>query len=182
MNNTQQKGFTLIELVIVIVILGILAVTAAPKFLDMSGDATRATVEAVEASVKSSSDMIHAKLIIAGTHKEATASVTADGETYNAVYGYPAATTAEWLKLLDGNVTAGTTTTACASDFCVIVGGVTSAGVYTAGGTTGVIIYPKGKKDVDATPTASTCHAYFVAATGSTAATASVSGAVTTGC
>ena len=36
--KTSQKGFTLIELVLVIVILGILAVTAAPKFIDLTGD------------------------------------------------------------------------------------------------------------------------------------------------
>ncbi|WP_219592386.1 prepilin-type N-terminal cleavage/methylation domain-containing protein, partial [Aeromonas salmonicida] len=35
----KQAGFTLIELVIVIIILGILAVTAAPKFLNLQGDA-----------------------------------------------------------------------------------------------------------------------------------------------
>ena len=35
----NQKGFTLIELIIVIVVLGILAVTAAPQFFNFSGDA-----------------------------------------------------------------------------------------------------------------------------------------------
>ena len=44
----QQRGFTLIELVIVIVILGILAVTAAPRFVDFQTDARIATLEGVE--------------------------------------------------------------------------------------------------------------------------------------
>ena len=35
----RQQGFTLIELVVVIIILGILAVTAAPKFINLQGDA-----------------------------------------------------------------------------------------------------------------------------------------------
>ena len=38
--NTKQAGFTLIELVIVIVLLGILAAVAVPKFVDLSSDAS----------------------------------------------------------------------------------------------------------------------------------------------
>ncbi len=46
--NKEQKGFTLIELVVVIVILGILAVTAAPKFIDLQDDAKTATIKAAK--------------------------------------------------------------------------------------------------------------------------------------
>ena len=48
-----QKGFTLIELVVVIVILGILAATAAPKFIDLTGDAKASVMRGVEASIES---------------------------------------------------------------------------------------------------------------------------------
>ena len=48
-----QAGFTLIELVVVIVILGILAATALPKFIDLTGDATKAAVAGFAGAIKS---------------------------------------------------------------------------------------------------------------------------------
>lgn len=53
------KGFTLIELIIVIVILGVLAVTAAPKFLDVNSDARTASLNGLEGALESTSDLAH---------------------------------------------------------------------------------------------------------------------------
>ena|SRR5690554_674882 len=90
----QQKGFTLIELIIVIVILGIVAVTAAPRFFDFSKDARVSTVEGAKAAIQGASQIVYGKAAIAGqlestgTHNGKT---VADGGIAT-VYGYPAAT------------------------------------------------------------------------------------------
>jgi MSHA pilin protein MshA len=62
----KQVGFTLIELIIVIVLLGILAITAVPKFIDISSDAHRATMKQLEGSLKEASKLVYLKSVIEG--------------------------------------------------------------------------------------------------------------------
>lgn len=86
----QQSGFTLIELVMVIVILGILAATALPKFADLSGDARTASVNGMLGSVRSAMTIIHSQALIEGKASQASGqSVSVEGSTINLVYGYP---------------------------------------------------------------------------------------------
>jgi len=86
----RNSGFTLIELVIVIIVLGILAATAVPKFVNLQDDAKDAAMEGVEAAVHSAANIIYSKSAINGT--ETATGSSAAGVTTE--YGYPSATTA----------------------------------------------------------------------------------------
>jgi MSHA pilin protein MshA len=85
-----NHGFTLIELIMVIVILGILAVTAAPKFINISSDANLAILKGLQASLISSSKMYHGKAVINNiglNEKYNISGAEIDGTAIT--YGYP---------------------------------------------------------------------------------------------
>ncbi|HHQ4570604.1 type II secretion system protein [Aeromonas allosaccharophila] len=60
MMNNRNNGFTLIELVLVIIVLGILAVTALPRFINIKDDALKSTVSATAGSFASAVQLAHA--------------------------------------------------------------------------------------------------------------------------
>jgi MSHA pilin protein MshA len=88
----KQTGFTLIELVIVIVILGLLAATALPRFINITTDARIASVNGVAGGLRGAASLARAQWMVTGS--TAATTVSMDGLTVNVTAsGYPRAGT-----------------------------------------------------------------------------------------
>ena len=107
-----QQGFTLIELILVIVIIGVLAAAAAPKFININDDALTSTLEAVKGSMESAKTIVHGKVLIDGNVESLASTVIVDGtKTVGLINGYPNEQwTDTWVHLLDIDAIMYTTT------------------------------------------------------------------------
>lgn len=120
----RQQGFTLIELVVVIIILGILAVTAAPKFINLQSDARASTIQGMKGAIQGANSLVYSKAALLGIESAATGVVDVLGDTDNTadpatgtdddvpvVYGYMAATQEALEAGMDVKFDAGTSPT-----------------------------------------------------------------------
>lgn len=87
----RQGGFTLIELVVVIVILGILAVTAAPRFLNLQDDARNASLEGLKGAMAGATGIVYGRAAIDGVEASPTGTVSDASGMIKTIYGYPEA-------------------------------------------------------------------------------------------
>ena len=104
----NDKGFTLVELIMVIVIIGILAAVAVPKFVNLTGSANNAKCAANRGAINSAVAMTYASLVAGDPTKSgwlATATMASLNDTMFATGHVPVCPTTGTYSLSNGQIT-----------------------------------------------------------------------------
>ncbi len=86
-NHRNSKGFTLVELVIVTILVGILAITALPKFVNRERDARIAVLHNIAGQMKTVSELAHHKALFTSQSAPFVANFLINSRQVRLVYG-----------------------------------------------------------------------------------------------